>query len=92
MEGFYLFPRKFGFRTFISALLLVGAYFTNYRLIFIPVVVAAAEFFWAWAHKEKINAQKLDKWDKNPSFRPDWFPLELVKTTLSVLPHLLDFI
>ncbi len=42
---FYLFPRQFSAKTFLSGALLVCAYFTNYRLIIIPLLVAFTEIF-----------------------------------------------
>lgn len=56
---FYLFPRSFGWRTFFSALLFVGAYFTNYRLIFIPAMVFLTELFLSWAGKGKFDLRKF---------------------------------
>jgi hypothetical protein len=40
---FYVFPKKFGVRTFLSSLFFVGVYFTNYRMIIAPAFVALAE-------------------------------------------------
>ncbi len=61
LSGFYLyiFPRSFGRRTFVSAVLFVGAYFTNYRLIFIPGMVFLTEFFLSWAEKRKFDLRKI---------------------------------
>lgn len=40
---FYLYPPKLNRRTFISGLLFACAYFTNYRLIIIPLILAGCE-------------------------------------------------
>lgn len=56
---FYIFPRAFGWRTFFSAFLFVCAYFTNYRLIFIPGMVFLAEFFLSWAEKRRFELRKI---------------------------------
>ena len=42
---FYLFPRSFTFKTFVSGLFFGCAYFTNYRLIILPLLVFVCEFF-----------------------------------------------
>ncbi len=56
---FYLFPRNFGLRTAVSALLLFFAYLSNYRLIIIPGIIALMEIYQYFTDKEKIGAQEL---------------------------------
>ncbi len=48
---FYLFPDRFNARTFLSAVILVGAYFTNYRLIVLPVLIFFTEIFVSCSQK-----------------------------------------
>jgi hypothetical protein len=43
---FYLFPQRLSYRTFLSAIFFSCAYFTNYRLILIPFLIAFTEVFW----------------------------------------------
>ena len=56
---FYLFPRRFGPRTFLSATLLSAAYFTNYRLIFLPLHVVVTEFFLSFTEKRSFDVRKV---------------------------------
>jgi len=42
---FYIFPRGLNWRTFLSSFFFVLAYFTNYRLILIPIFVAFCELY-----------------------------------------------
>lgn len=44
---FYLFPAKFGFRTFVSGVCFGLAFFSNYRLIMLPVLITFGEIFLA---------------------------------------------
>ena len=56
---FYFFPRKFGYRTFISSFLFACVFFTNYRLIIVPVLVASVEIFYWVALREGIQWRKF---------------------------------
>ena len=60
LGGFYLylFPDRLNVRTFLSALVLVGAYFTNYRLIVLPVLVLVTEVFMGVSQKRIPNYRK----------------------------------
>ncbi len=60
ISGFYcyLFPRKLCVRTFVGSLLLVGAYFTNYRMIVLPVLVAFTEFVFSLSEKRPPDIRK----------------------------------
>ncbi|HOW36125.1 MAG TPA: hypothetical protein PL155_06910 [Candidatus Omnitrophota bacterium] len=55
---FYLFPPRFGYRTFLSSFFLAMAFFSNYRLIIIPVFVFFAEFLLSLAEKRMPNFRK----------------------------------
>ena len=55
---FYVFPQQLNRRTFISAVLLVGAYFTNYRLVIIPALVAFCEFITSVTAKRRPDFRK----------------------------------
>ncbi len=48
---FYLFPPQFHGKTFLSSLFFVLAYFSNYRLIILPILVAFCETY----HKLSLN-------------------------------------
>ena len=60
LGGFYLylFPRKFGYRVFLSGALFAAAFFTNYRLIALPVHVAFCELFMSFAEKRMPDFRK----------------------------------
>jgi hypothetical protein len=55
---FYLYPREFGRRTFVSVLFFVCVYFTNYRLIIAPVLVGFIELYMSWTLKKPIQYRK----------------------------------
>src|SRR3989338_728143 len=55
---FYVFPRKFGWRTFLSAFFFVCVYFTNYRLIIAPALIGFVELYTSLAEREKFNLRK----------------------------------
>lgn len=55
---FYLFPRTLSKRTFLSGLLFVGAYFTNYRLIIIPALIAFSEIVLSLSEKKFPDFRK----------------------------------
>jgi len=55
---FYVFPRKFGWRTFLSAFFLSCAYFTNYRLMVLPLIVAVCEGCQSFSLKEWPDYRK----------------------------------
>lgn len=56
---FYLFPRKFGWRTVVAALLLAAAFFANYRLAMLPVLVALTEFWIGIVEKKGVGWRKV---------------------------------
>lgn len=60
LAGFYcyLFPRSFGWRTLASGAIWGMAFFANYRLIILPVVVALAEIYWSFSLKERPAFRK----------------------------------
>lgn len=60
LSGFYLylFPREFGRRTFFSGLVFGAAFFSNYRLIILPVLILVAELWQAFSHREWFNVRK----------------------------------
>ncbi|HLD69948.1 MAG TPA: glycosyltransferase family 39 protein [Candidatus Omnitrophota bacterium] len=55
---FYVFPRALGKRTFWSGLFFVGAYFTNYRLIILPALIAFAEIALSLSEKKLLDFRK----------------------------------
>ncbi|MFA5060559.1 MAG: glycosyltransferase family 39 protein [Candidatus Omnitrophota bacterium] len=55
---FYLFPARFGAKTFLSSFLLVLAYFSNYRLVILPGLVLFAEFYISLSSGQKPNFRK----------------------------------
>ena len=55
---FYFFPRKFQWQTFLSGFVFSLVYFTNYRLIILPALVAFAELFVSFAEHQKPNYRK----------------------------------
>ena len=55
---FYLFPAKLNSRTFLSAVFFIGAYFTNYRLIIIPLLVLWAEIWMSLSLGQRPNVRK----------------------------------
>ena len=60
LAGFYcyFFPRSFGWRTLAAGAIWGMAFFANYRLIILPVVVALAEFYWSFSLKERPAFRK----------------------------------
>ncbi len=61
LGGMYLYfsGREFGVKTFLSAIVLSGVFFTNYRMIILPVLLAVAEGMSALLQKRSINWMKL---------------------------------
>ena len=55
---FYLFPRRLHFKTFLSGFLFACVFFTNYRMIIIPVIMGLTELGYSWAIKERPNFRK----------------------------------
>lgn len=55
---FYVFPQTLSKRTFLSSLFFVGAYFTNYRLIVIPALVAFSEIVVSFSEKRIPSFRK----------------------------------
>jgi hypothetical protein len=47
----YLVPHRFGWRSFAAGLLLSAAFFSNYRLIMLPVLLVAAEGWLVLSHR-----------------------------------------
>lgn len=60
ISGFYLylFPRKFGVRTFLAGALFACSFFSNYRLITLPVHVAFCEIFVSVAERRLPSFRK----------------------------------
>ena len=56
---FYLFPRGFGPRTFLSAAMFAGAYFTNYRLILLPIHILACAAYLSFTEKRMFSIRKI---------------------------------
>ncbi len=55
---FYLFPRRFGPKTFIAGTFFAAAFFANYRLIILPVLVAFCELWVSFSSGNKPNLRK----------------------------------
>ena len=60
LGGFYLYlyPRKFSYKTFLSAAAFAGAFFTNYRLITLPAHVAFCEILLCMTEKRLPDVRK----------------------------------
>lgn len=60
LAGFYLylFPGRLNIRTFLSAIVLVGAYFTNYRLIVLPFLIFVTEIYSSLSQKRMPDLRK----------------------------------
>ena len=54
----YLFPARLNARTFLSAIFLVLAYFSNYRLIILPILVFACEVFSSQSERQRPDFRK----------------------------------
>ncbi len=61
LSGFflYVFPPRFGGRAVLSAVAFAGAFFTNYRLIILPVFYLFAEVWLAFCDRRAVNIRKL---------------------------------
>ncbi|MDP2654783.1 MAG: glycosyltransferase family 39 protein [Candidatus Omnitrophota bacterium] len=55
---FYLFPRGFSGRTFLSAVILAGGFFSNYRMIILPFLVAFTEGYFSLVEKRWPDVRK----------------------------------
>jgi len=54
----YLFPRGFTWRTVLAGVFFAAAFFANYRLLMLPVLVAVVEL-WIWlVEKKGLDARK----------------------------------
>jgi len=56
---FYLFPRKFNFRSIVAALFFALAYFSNYRMFIIPGLVGFVEAYRLVFLKESFEIRKF---------------------------------
>jgi hypothetical protein len=56
---FYFFPRTFGWRTFVAGLILGAAFFSNYRLLMLPVIVLAVELWFSLVEKKGGGLRKF---------------------------------
>ncbi|OGX06953.1 MAG: hypothetical protein A2Z88_04060 [Omnitrophica WOR_2 bacterium GWA2_47_8] len=56
---FYVFPKELTWRTFLSSVLAAGVYFTNYRLIIVPLLIAFTEVIPGLLDKRLPNGRKL---------------------------------
>ncbi len=55
---FYVFPRGLSWRTFIAGLFFGAAFFSNYRLIMLPVLIAAAELWLSFSEQRLPDIRK----------------------------------
>ncbi len=60
LVGFYcyVFPRKISYKTFLSGFFFSCVFFTNYRMIIIPVLIVCAELLTSYSQNEKIQIKK----------------------------------
>lgn len=56
---FYFFPRSFGWRTFMSGIFLGAAFFSNYRLLMLPVIVLTTELWFTLVEKNGGGLRKF---------------------------------
>ena len=56
---FYLFPRRFSFRTFAAGFIFGLAFFSNYRLIMLPALILSAEY---WMSRTERRGFDWRKW------------------------------
>ncbi len=55
---FYIFPRRLNFRTFLSGILFACVFFTNYRMIIIPVLTGICEGLLSFAEGRRFDFRK----------------------------------
>ena len=55
---FYCFPRSLGPRTFLAGLFFTCAFFTNYRLLILPILTFAGEFLLSKAEERSLDLKK----------------------------------
>jgi hypothetical protein len=55
---FYVFPAKFSWRTFLSGVFFGAAFFSNYRLIMLPVLIGTAELWQSLSENRFFNLRK----------------------------------
>ena len=55
---FYIFSKGVHVKTFLSGLMLAGAFFANYRLIILPVLVAFSEVYFSLLMRRKPDFRK----------------------------------
>jgi hypothetical protein len=55
---FYFFPRAFGWRTFVSGLIMGAAFLSNYRLLMLPVIVLVVELWFSLIEKKGGGLRK----------------------------------
>lgn len=56
---FYLFPARFGLRTFIAGLIFGAAFFSNYRLIILPGLILVVELWGSFSQRQIPNFRKI---------------------------------
>ncbi len=55
---FYFFPKRLHFRTFLSGIMFSGVFFTNYRMIILPVILLFVELIVSFPLGKKFNLQQ----------------------------------
>jgi hypothetical protein len=55
----YFFPRAFGWRTALSGVLLAAAFFSNYRLLMLPMIVMVVELWFSLVEKNGGGLRKF---------------------------------
>lgn len=60
LGGFYvyLFARRWGWRSALSGVILAAAFFSNYRLLMLPVLVLASEIWMAFSEKRAFSIRQ----------------------------------
>lgn len=56
---FYLYPKKFGWNTFVAGVMAAGAYYTNYRLIIFPIHLFCVEVYFLIFKREQFSLRRF---------------------------------
>lgn len=56
---FYIFSREYNWRTFLSGAIFAACFFSNYRLIILPVPIIIVELWTAWFGARRIDLRRL---------------------------------
>ncbi len=56
---FYIFSREYNWRSFLSGAIFAACFFSNYRLIILPVPIVIVELWTAWFGPRRIDLRRL---------------------------------